>query len=101
MNNKQALHQIKVNLPHSEEDYKNGNGEGVWVEVDEKTFAAYNDNKSGEKHVGKLINQPLDDFGDYGLQFGDYFEFELRGALRPVATWEQDAQNVAAYLNVI
>ena len=35
---------IKVNIPLTERDYLSGNGEGVWVEVDEETRRAYDEN---------------------------------------------------------
>lgn len=75
---------IKVNLPLTEEDYRNGNGEGVWVEVDMATKAAYDEDKAGLVCRGVLANSSL-----YypTLQCGCEIVFEMRGEHRPVADY--------------
>lgn len=73
---------IKVNIPLTEEDYQTGNGEGVWVEVDEATREAYDKDITGSRYKGVLANDSL-----YypGIGCGDVIEFEMRGDCRPVA----------------
>ena len=73
---------IRVNLPLTEQDYLSGNGEGVWVKVDESTRAAYDANLTGPGYCGVLDNDSL-----YypRLACGAPIPFELRGQLRPVA----------------
>ena len=46
---------IKVNIPLTERDYLSGNGEGVWVEVDEATRLAYDRDATGSGH---LLSRP-------------------------------------------
>jgi len=75
---------IKVNLPLTEEDYQSGNGEGVWVIVDNKTKADYYHDAYGPGFVGMLAN---DSFYYPGLCCGDSVEFEMRGDKRPVADY--------------
>lgn len=72
---------IKVNIPLTEEDYRSGNGEGVWVEVDAETRAAYDRDAIGLGYHGILANDSL-----YypGLKCGDVIPFEMRGENRPV-----------------
>lgn len=74
---------IKVNIPLTEENYLSGNGEGVWVEVDEVTRAAYDNDATGGRYHGILANDSL-----YypGLGCGDEIEFEMRGDRRPVVS---------------
>lgn len=93
MNAKEQLHQIKVNIPASEDDYKNGNGEGCWAEVDSKTYSDYLRDERGGQYVGKLLNQPFTDL--HGLQYGDYFVFEMRGKTR-----RHDGSRHASYYQV-
>lgn len=74
---------IKVNIPLTEENYLSGNGEGVWVEVDEATREAYDKDATGAGYKGILANDSL-----YypGLGCGDVVEFEMRGECRPVVS---------------
>lgn len=76
---------IKVNIPLTEENYLSGNGEGVWVEVDESTRAAYDSDARGGIYHGILANDSL-----YypGLGCGDVVEFEMRGEHRPVVRFD-------------
>ncbi len=96
METKEQLHQIKVNIPASEDDYKNGNGEGCWAEVDSKTYSDYLRDERGGQYVGKLLNQPFTDL--HGLQYGDLFVFEMRFDERPVATMDQDTQVIIKWI---
>lgn len=75
---------IKVNIPLTEQEYRSGNGEGVWVEVDPDTRKAYDRDAIGSGYHGILSNDSL-----YypGLSCGDMIEFEMRGANRPVVAW--------------
>lgn len=79
-----STHHIKVNLPLTEEDYTLGNGEGVWVIVDDKTKKAYDSCQVEKGCQGILDNDSL-----YypGLNHGATLHFELRGKCRPVADY--------------
>ena len=46
------MHEIKVNFPTNKEEYKNGNGEGCWVLVDDDTFAEYDKDSTKKNCVG-------------------------------------------------
>lgn len=75
---------IKVNLPLTKQEYEDGNGEGVWVEVDEKTRQAYDENATGSGYSGILSNDCI----NYpGLKCGTVIPFEMRGDNRPVADY--------------
>lgn len=73
---------IKVNLPLTEREYCSGNGEGVWIKVDEKTKRACDMNAIGTGYSGILSN---DSVYYPGLMCGTIVPFELRGEHRPVA----------------
>lgn len=73
---------IKVNFPLTEQDYLNGNGEGMWMLVDAETKAAYEKDVEGGTYVGLLDN---DSFYYPGLNHGELVPFEMRGQYRPVA----------------
>lgn len=75
---------IKVNIPLTENEFLSGNGEGVWVEVDEVTRKAYESDATGGGYHGFLANDSL-----YypGLVCGDEIEFEMRGDKRPVVDY--------------
>ncbi len=75
---------IKVNIPLTEKEYISGNGEGVWVLVDDKTKYAHDSDAVGPGYHGILANDSL-----YypGLCVGDMIEFEMRGYNRPVADY--------------
>lgn len=78
------MHEIKVNLPTSQEDYKDGIGEGCWVIVDDETFNAYQENKNQKNCKGILHNDSI----EYPrFTVGTKIYFELRGAARPVADY--------------
>ena len=75
---------IKVNFPLTEEDYINGNGEGMWVLVDHDTKKAHDEDAIGGRYYGILGNDSL----SYpGLEAGTVFPFEMRGENRPVADY--------------
>ena len=86
---------IKANLPANEESYKTGNGEGVFVLVDDQTKKAYDDDKTGSGYSGILDNDSL-----YfkGLKHGEVIPLEMRGELRPVVpyTWLKEHYGEAA-----
>lgn len=75
---------IQVNLPLTEQEYLSGNGEGVWLEVDEETRKAYDAGTIGGGYSGILSNDSL-----YypGLKCGTIIPFEMRGEFRPVADY--------------
>lgn len=75
---------IKVNIPLNEKEYRNGNGEGVWVEVDKATREAYDRDVIGSGYHGILAN---DSVYYPGLKCGDMIEFEMRGQNRPVVDY--------------
>lgn len=76
---------IKVNLPRDKESYSSGNGEGIWVVVEETVKQAYDENKSDILTCGVLAN---DSCYYPSLKCGKKIEFELRGENRPVAIWD-------------
>lgn len=78
------LNYVKVNLPYDEDDYINGNGEGVWVLVDDKTKAEYDSESAQGTHIGILDNDSL-----YHPKFvhGMAVVIEMRGEKRPVVPW--------------
>lgn len=73
---------IQINLPLTEEDYRCGNGEGVWVKVDPATRRAYDADTIRPEYFGILDN---DSFYYPGLGPGEMIPFEMRGECRPVA----------------
>lgn len=76
---------IKVNLPDSKDSYTTGNGEGVWVLVDEQVKAAYDQDAEGCFCFGILDN---DSCYWPGLNHGAAIPFEMRGKNRPVVPYE-------------
>lgn len=81
--NREAMTElIKVNFPLTEDEYKRGNGEGMWVRVDQATKKAYDEDASGGEYFGILANDSL-----YypGLRYENVVVFEMRGENRPVA----------------
>lgn len=76
---------IKVNIPHTEEEYQHGDGEGVWVIVDAETKKDHD-----EDIVGGVYYGILDDFcGNYpALSPCDVIFFTMRGPERPVAIFD-------------
>ena len=77
---------IKVNLPQSEQDYKDGAGEGVFVIVSAKTKEAHDNDISGSGYKGVLDN---DSCYYSGLYHGAIIPLEMRGENWPVVpyTW--------------
>lgn len=83
----QRTHYIKVNLPATEENFLNGNGEGCFVLVDDKTYQDWEDDtKFGGVYYGTLIN---DSIYYPEMEYGTEIKFELRGDERPVALIEK------------
>lgn len=76
---------IKVNLPGSKADYLTGNGEGVWVLVNEHVKRAHDQDAEGGFYFGILDN---DSCYWPGLNHGAAIPFEMRGTNRPVAPYE-------------
>lgn len=78
-------HFIKVNLPDSEENYRTGNGEGMWVIVDDDTYEKHEADYEGRFFHGKLANNSV-----YypGLTSGATVPFEMRGKHRPVVRFQ-------------
>ena len=72
---------IKINLPLTEVDFTTGYGEGVWIEVDQKTKDDYDQDAIGTGYCGILANDSL-----YypGLCCGEIIYFEMRG---PFYSW--------------
>lgn len=75
---------IKVNLPASQEAYRNGNGEGVWVLVEENVKKAYDNDEGGTCYEGVLDN---DSVYYPALKHGVTIPFEMRGENRPVTPY--------------
>ena len=81
----EKMYDIKVNFPTNKEEYKNGNGEGCWVLVDDDTFAEYDKDSTKKNCVGILHNNSL----EYPrFTVGTKVYFELRGSQRPVAIYD-------------
>ena len=78
------LEEIKVNLPVSYQDYLDGNGEGVWMQVGPEAKKAYDTDESGTLYTGYLDNDCL-----YypELKPGDLLPIEMRGENRPVVPY--------------
>ena len=82
---------IKVNFPLTAEDFAAGNGEGMWVLVDEETKAAHDADETGGVYTGILDN---DSIYYPGLNAGAVVQFELRGENRPVAIFDGFLENL-------
>ena len=76
---------IKANLPRTQMEYEEGNGEGCWFIVDRSTKEAYDRNNIGSNFVGVLDNDSL--FYE-GLQHGVTLPIEMRGVFRAVVPVE-------------
>lgn len=81
----ERTHYIKVNFPADYQSYLNGNGEGMWVLVDDDTYEAHQKDVSGGVYKGTLDN---DSIYYPGLNHGEEVPFEMRGEKRPVAVWD-------------
>ena len=79
------MNHIKVNFPDTPEAYERGNGEGMWVIVDDATKAAHDANESGGAYSGTLDN---DSYYWRGLNHGATVSFEMRGDKRPVVPFD-------------
>ena len=76
---------IKVNFPTSYEAWEAGNGEGMWVKVDEATYEAWERDVVSGIYKGELANDSV--YYPGSLKCGDEVMFEMRGENRPVAVW--------------
>ena len=79
----QCVNRIKVNVPSSEEHYRMGIGEGVWVLVDEEVIAKREAGVSGIILAG-VQDSPSE---HWPLSLADAIPFEMRGAGRPVVPY--------------
>lgn len=80
---------IKVNIPMDDFSFEMGNGEGVWVIVDEDVRKLYDEDDKGTICEGILDN----DCVYYPeLKHGAKIPFEMRGDKRPVVllSWLRD-----------
>lgn len=84
------LEYIKANLPPSEGDYITGNGEGVFILVDELTKEAHDADATGAGYTGILDN---DSIYYKGLKHGEAVPLEMRGNMRPVVPFEWLLEN--------
>lgn len=77
---------IKVNLPQSEEAYRQGTGEGCFFIVSDEVKRAYDADEAGTTYTGILDN----DSSYYrGLYHGEELTIEMRGDKRPVVPYSQ------------
>ena len=81
---------IKVNIPSSEEGFREGFGEGVFVIVDEDVRKLYDEDDEGTICEGILDNDCL-----YypELKHGVIIPFEMRGDKRPVVLFSWLKEN--------
>lgn len=84
-NTDEFVRYIKVNFPLTADAFASGNGEGMWVKVNQFTYDAYQADAVGGIYAGVLDNKSL-----YypELDIGDTVWFEMRGDLRPVAIFD-------------
>ena len=75
------IHDIKVNVPITPIDFKQGHGEGCFILVNDAAKKAYDENEAGTIYEGILDNDSCDYID---LKHGALLRFEMRGALRPV-----------------
>ena len=75
---------IKVNLPSDLDGYKSGNGEGVWVTVEQEVYDLYNSDHNGDVFTGTIAN---DSVYYPELKCGDTIVFTMRGVNRPVCVY--------------
>lgn len=87
---KERTEYIKVNLPASEKDFLDGNGEGCFVLVDKPTKALW----ENDENIGNVCHGTLDNDSWYypEMKHGTEIKFELRGDKRPVAIIEKYAK---------
>lgn len=76
---------IKMNFPLTAEAFASGNGEGMWVLVDQETKEAHDADATGGHYIGILDN---DSVYYPGLNHGEVVHFEMRGECRPVALFD-------------
>jgi hypothetical protein len=87
---------FKLNLPSTIDEYRFGNGEGVWA-----VAASASDNKlARDDSVNKQFEAYLCNDSVYypHMPFGSRVLGETRGGCRPVAVWDdlQDTKNAPA-----
>ena len=76
---------IKVNLPHDEDSYRDGCGEGCWAIASEEVKQLYDQDAAGSGYTVTLDNNSV-----YypGLKAGTDVPIELRGPNRAVVPLE-------------
>jgi hypothetical protein len=84
---------FKVNLPDTEEGYRNGNGEGCWAWTDDPdVIRKWEDDYTSAP--GETFDVRLDNDSWYwhGLEHGTTVPIEMRGDKRPVVplAWLQE-----------
>lgn len=84
------MEHIKANLPPTEELYKQGGGEGVFILVDAETKKAYDNDESGTMYEGIIDN---DSWYYPGLTHGAKIPIEMRGTMRPVVPFNWLAEH--------
>ena len=85
---------LKVNLPHTQEEYEAGNGEGVWVEVSSDVLASLDSgNSCGEIFKGRM---PNDSIYYPALKYDEEILFISRGEYRPVAVYNGFLDNMSS-----
>lgn len=85
-----AYNYFKLNLPPSFDEYRSGNGEGIWA-----VAASAADNKLARGNSeDKQFEAYLCNYSTYypHMSFGTRVLCETRGEYRPVAVWD-DLQN--------
>ena len=87
------MEHIKVNFPICEKDFYSGNGEGMWVIVDDNVKKKYDNDDKGGSYTGILDN---DSMYYPKLKVGAKVTFELRGKNRPVALIKDFLENYEA-----
>lgn len=80
-----TMEHIKANFPATQADYASGNGEGMFVLVDDETKAAHDTDATGGGYSGILDN---DSCYWRGLEHGERVPLEMRGDKRPVCPFE-------------
>ena len=76
-------HLFKINLSDNNEDYLNGNGEGVWAIGNRDTMKAHKDNELGNNiYFVRILN---DSVYYPGLMCDTVVPIKFRGDKRPVA----------------
>lgn len=87
------MEHIKINIPRTEEDFISGNGEGVWVLVEDDVHEKYHNDYVGGIFYGILHN---DSVYFKELKFETKVPFTMRGKNRGVVLWDGFLENYEA-----